>query len=409
MKRLPCCICISGFPLSIVASRLLDECLSLAALREIGLFDVCRKFLEFLKNIVYRVDEPQHTYGALGESAIVAERMPYLAGFQGMGEVICGGVFKHDQINHKEHSVMYGLLVVSLAHVFFDVRLEYLCSTKLFERLEFFAIKAKEAFDERADHQIGFFDDSTSFYVTETFEGSTNKKMNWNGTEVGTSGDPTTLSSVSPNINSFFGAEKGGDRKIYSDDDRAKLGPHTFTSILFWAAADRVARVASIFIRDPEKSYKAQRWVAIAHEMRKEIEEKAWNNERNCFCTYWNGSTVGPSLLRLVELGFLQEDDPRFASTLRAFEEDAFKIAVSPNTFTSNTLLWYAEALRVSGKATQARNLVNALMNAYNNAGSLSEAVDLRESKLWGNFPCAAAILSFMRVSVRLSKGWNTM
>jgi hypothetical protein len=31
---------------------------------------------------------------------------------------------------------MYGLLVVALSHAFFDVRLEYLTSDKLFEKLD---------------------------------------------------------------------------------------------------------------------------------------------------------------------------------------------------------------------------------------------------------------------------------
>jgi len=177
----------------------------------------------------------------------------------------------------------------------------------------------------------------------------------------------------------------------------------------YWAAADRVARIAAIFLNEPDKSAKTLYWAGIANELRAEIEEKAWNKERLCFTTYFGGATVGPSLLRLVELGFLSEDDPRYASTLRAFEEDAFRTAVAPNTFTSSTLLWYAEALRVTGKSGQARNLVNALTNAYQNAGSLSEAIDLRESKLWGNFPCTAAILGFMRVAVRLSKSWKNI
>ena len=127
--------------------RLLDECLSLSVLGDVGLFDMARKYLEFLKNSVYKVDEPQHTYGALGESSIPPERMPYLAGFQGMGEVVNGGVFVHDEKNHSEHVVCYGLLTIALSHCFFDIRLNYLASEKLAGRLEVLAMRAKEVFD----------------------------------------------------------------------------------------------------------------------------------------------------------------------------------------------------------------------------------------------------------------------
>ena len=34
----------------------------------------------------------QHTYGALGEEFLAAERMPYLAGHKGAGEVINGAI-----------------------------------------------------------------------------------------------------------------------------------------------------------------------------------------------------------------------------------------------------------------------------------------------------------------------------
>ena len=103
----------------------------------------------------------------------------------------------------------------------------------------------------------------------------------------------------------------------------------------------------------------------------------------------------------------LVQDDPRFAGTVRAFEEDAFRVAVSPNTFTSVTLLWYAEALRAVGKTVQARNLVNALATAYTGTGSLSETIDLKESRLWGNFPSMPSIMAFMRVACRISKSWR--
>ena len=47
----------------------------------------------------------------------------------------------------SSHICMYGLLVVALSNAFFDMRLAYLTSDKLFERLEHFACIAKDLFD----------------------------------------------------------------------------------------------------------------------------------------------------------------------------------------------------------------------------------------------------------------------
>ena len=76
-----------------------------------------------------------------------------------------------------------------------------------------------------------------------------------------------------------------------------------------------------------------------------------------------------PETTSLVELGFLKYDDPRFASTVAAYEEDAFRAAVSPNTFTTGTLLWYAEALRVCGRIPEAYNLLDALSESCDYTG----------------------------------------
>ena len=47
----------------------------------------------------------------------------------------------------SSHICMYALTVVALSHAFFDMRLAYLTSDKLFERLEHFACIAKDLFD----------------------------------------------------------------------------------------------------------------------------------------------------------------------------------------------------------------------------------------------------------------------
>ncbi|CAJ1435436.1 unnamed protein product [Effrenium voratum] len=46
--------------------RLLDECLALPVLRELGLLDLCKKFLTFAKDICYQEGSPQHAYNSWG-------------------------------------------------------------------------------------------------------------------------------------------------------------------------------------------------------------------------------------------------------------------------------------------------------------------------------------------------------
>ena len=78
------------------------------------------------------------------------------------------------------------------------------------------------------------------------------------------------------------------------------------------------------------------------------------------------GQLVGPSILRLHEVGFLNSSNPlelkKLKSTLRAFEKDAFLTAVSQRTFPTTTLLWYAENMRVCGRFDQAKTLLEGIM-----------------------------------------------
>ena len=63
--------------------------------------------------------------------------------------------------------------------------------------------------------------------------------------------------------------------------------------------------------------------------MHSEICLHAWSVKRGAFTTYWGGAHVGPSMLRLAELGFVSPSDGRFNGTVRAFEVDALNHAVS--------------------------------------------------------------------------------
>lgn len=214
---------------------------------------------------------------------------------------------------------------------------------------------------------------------------------------------------------------------------------HSLTSVLCWAAADRLHRIAAHFSSDRSK---AEYWQLRALEMHEEICRFSWNAHREAFTTYWGGDDVGPSMLRLAELGFIPAEDARFRSTVRAFELDAIGHSVcfgseldstgaagsqgsSSNRpasqaaheeaaahaqsacFMTNTLLWYCEALRSTGAAVESRRLLEALLRCSRHKGLLSESVDLKQAELWGNTPSVSALLSLLRVAPRLSRSWR--
>eukprot|EP00404_Azadinium_spinosum_P041209 CAMPEP_0180824594 /NCGR_PEP_ID=MMETSP1038_2-20121128/72519_1 /TAXON_ID=632150 /ORGANISM="Azadinium spinosum, Strain 3D9" /LENGTH=490 /DNA_ID=CAMNT_0022866997 /DNA_START=1 /DNA_END=1473 /DNA_ORIENTATION=+ len=451
--------------------HVLDECLALPVLRDLGLLEMCRKFLTFAKENCFQQVKPQHTYNPWGTvQARKREWAPYLAGYRGMVEVHSGGPLlepqaegllptvegaaamptepeaaspsadgapsggaasRSDEWNGR--TVVYCLLVISLAHAFFDIRLsKEICSPKLFEKLELYALLACDGFGrmsqlyrafglgpspevtslaiapevERQRPPMGaaFFDDEAIFFL-----GQEQDVPNCGAAAVGAIG--ASASSAVPG---------GGSEP--SPEGRPSV--HSLTSVLCWAAADRLQRIAAHWRCDQER---AEFWRRRALEMHEEVCRHAWNPQRGAFTTYWGGSKVGPSLLRLAELGFISAEDGRFRGTLRAFEEDALSSSVClgsqegpPGTvdeagilmapsacFMTNTLLWYCEALRSTGAPAESRRVLEALLMCSKHHGFLSESVDLRTSELWGNAPSAAALLSLLRVAPRLSRSWR--
>ncbi|KAF4754887.1 hypothetical protein FOZ63_016665, partial [Perkinsus olseni] len=113
------------------ACRILDICMSLPVLRQFGLFTMVRRFLEYVKNLCFSSGmNVRPVYSLIGDSDVPGERVIYLAGYQGVGEVVVGGVGEgyarqgpsgDPRANINDPNIpMYGLFCIALAHGFFD-------------------------------------------------------------------------------------------------------------------------------------------------------------------------------------------------------------------------------------------------------------------------------------------------
>ncbi len=97
---------------------------------------------------------------------------------------------------------------------------------------------------------------------------------------------------------------------------RSKNAVHTFSALMCWAAADRLARIAArLEIQD-----EAAQWRRHADGMHARINEHAWNADLDSYVATFGGQDVDASLLLMHELGFLACDDPRFLGTIKAIE-----------------------------------------------------------------------------------------
>ena len=195
---------------------------------------------------------------------------------------------------------------------------------------------------------------------------------------------------------------------------RQRQEVHTYSSVMCWAACDRLAKIAQRIGLDA----RAETWSRTAADIRKEILEKAWNAEMNSFTATLGGNSVDAVLLLLPSLGLIEGKDPRFAGTVERIEkellhgkyiarysgEDDFgkpEVAFNACTF------WYIDALALLGRFTEARELFENMLSVRNPMGLLSEDIDPATGELWGNFPQTYSMVGLIHSAMKLSKSWE--
>ena len=196
---------------------------------------------------------------------------------------------------------------------------------------------------------------------------------------------------------------------------RGRQGVHTYSSVMCWVAADRLARIAGQIGRKEQSHL----WRGRADQMRERILQQAYDPDRDAIMETWGGSRLDASTLVLAELGFISAEDPRFLGTVAAVEkylkhgdyvfryvdEDDFG---TPHTSFNLCTFWYIDALARVGRRDEARDLFNKMLEQRNDLGLLSEDLDPRSGELWGNFPQTYSMVGIIQTAVRLSKPWES-
>lgn len=189
---------------------------------------------------------------------------------------------------------------------------------------------------------------------------------------------------------------------------------HTYSSVMCWAACDRLAKISTRL----ELTDRAKYWSETAKIIHREIVANAWNPALNSFTSTFGGKSVDAVLLLLPTLGFLPGQDPRFAGTVARIEKDLRhgpyiaryahdddfgkpEVAFNACTF------WYIEALALLGRSDEARELFENMLAARNSMGLLSEDIDPVTGELWGNFPQTYSMVGLIRSATRLSISWD--
>jgi GH15 family glucan-1,4-alpha-glucosidase len=222
----------------------------------------------------------------------------------------------------------------------------------------------------------------------------------------------------------FAALEKVGERawKTHDKPDaglwefRTRTSVHTYSAVMSWAACDRLANIAAVLGKDA----RARLWRRRAAAVRRAIEERAWHSGEKRFAATFGGDELDASLLQLVDMRFLEPDDPRFLATFNAVEkglrrgehmlryaaEDDFGL---PETAFNFCTFWLIEALHLVGRSEEARALYGKMLERLTPAGLLSEDTDFETGELWGNYPQTYSLVGLINCAGLLSRPWSSV
>ena len=192
------------------------------------------------------------------------------------------------------------------------------------------------------------------------------------------------------------------------------------SKVMAWVAADRAVRTLE---EDPSLPGDAARWRTMREEVHREVCEKGYDPERNTFTQSYGSTELDAATLLIPQVGFLPPDDPRVVGTVAAVREElgpggGFVRRYSTDEGASGHRVdglpggegaflvcsfWLADALLLTGRAKEARELFEKLLALRNDVGLLSEEYDPVLGRQLGNFPQAFSHIGLVGTALALA------
>ncbi|WP_406305747.1 glycoside hydrolase family 15 protein [Streptomyces sp. NBC_00879] len=173
------------------------------------------------------------------------------------------------------------------------------------------------------------------------------------------------------------------------------------SKVMAWVAADRAVRTLE---RHRSLHGDADRWRAMRDEVHRQVCEKGFDPVRNTFTQSYGSVELDAAALLIPRVGFLPPDDPRVIGTVDAVREElgtgGLVRRYSTDSRTVDGLpggegaflacsFWLVDALRLTGRVKEARELFERLLALRNDVGLLAEEYDPVAGRQVGNFPQA--------------------
>jgi len=193
---------------------------------------------------------------------------------------------------------------------------------------------------------------------------------------------------------------------------RSDARPQTFSSLMCFCAADRMALVAERHRPDRAAYYRT-----AADRIRAEIIAEAWRPDLGTFVSSYGGHDLDAALLQMAPLRFLPPDDARLHGTIDAIQDrlsrDGWLLRYRNDEFGDTNAafilctFWLCEALATVGRRAEATEVLERARRALSPVGLLSEDYETQNMRMWGNFPQAYSHVGLIHAAFAASPRWS--
>jgi GH15 family glucan-1,4-alpha-glucosidase len=194
---------------------------------------------------------------------------------------------------------------------------------------------------------------------------------------------------------------------------RIEWMPQTFSSLMSWAAADRMSRIQW----GRNDTGMREEFRTAAARIREEILGRAWNAELGAFVGAYGGESLDAALLQMATLRLLPAEDPRLRATIdvtwKRLSQDGwlFRYRLDdgfgrPAVAFIICTFWLVEALAAVGRMEESRAVMDRVHSALSPLGLLSEDYETSNFRMWGNFPQAYSHAGLIQAAFATSPRW---
>jgi GH15 family glucan-1,4-alpha-glucosidase len=187
-----------------------------------------------------------------------------------------------------------------------------------------------------------------------------------------------------------------------------------YSKLMVHVALDRAIRLA----RSYDLPADLDRWERTRDAVRHTILERGFDKDRGAFVQSFGSTALDAANLLIPIVGFLPPEDPRVQSTIDLYLEELTENGVVYRYRTDNgtddglpghegafglTTFWMVDALALSGRIDEAREIFEGAGRRANHLGLYSEEFDPRSGAFLGNFPQAFTHIGFINSAVYIA------